>query len=337
MHEKATTSCVGIDISKDYLDACHVHGNGHRRRRFPNDRKGHERLIGWIGENSARVCVEASGRYSLDVALALCQADKLEVMVANPRAIKNFREASMRRSKTDAVDAKVIAEYAQRMPFNAWEPPEEANRELRAITRRIQALTKQRAAEKNRLHAVEASRSASAVVANDIEVNMRHLTRRIDELLRQAVNIVREAAELQEAYSHLVSIPGVGRKSAILLLGELVLLPDDMSVREWVAHAGLDPKHHTSGTSVEHQPRISKMGNPRIRRALYMPAVTAARHEPHVRAFYQKLIARGKAPLVALVAVMRKLLHSIYGMLKHDQDFDGQKFYQLPRKPVTIA
>ena len=149
MHEGATTSSVGIDISKDYLDAYHIPDNHHRRRRFNNDSEGHQRLINWIGEDPARVCVEASGRYSLDVAIALCQADGLEVMVANLRAIKNFREASMRRSKTDAIDAKVIAEYAQRMPFNAWEPPEEANRELRAITRRIQALTKQRATEKN--------------------------------------------------------------------------------------------------------------------------------------------------------------------------------------------
>ena len=143
---------------------------------------------------------------------------------------------------------------------------------------------------------------------------MRHLTRRIDELARQALGRLDESERLRSAFEHLVSIRGVGRKSAILLLGELAMLPSDMSVREWVAFAGLDPKQHRSGTSVEQRERISKVGNARIRRSLYMPALVAVQHEPEVRAFYEKLIGKGKKPRVALVAVMRKLLHAIYGM-----------------------
>lgn len=176
----------------------------------------------------------------------------------------------MHRSKTDALDAEVLCNYARRMPFEAWEPPEEAYRELQAITRRIQALTVERAREKNRLHAVAASRTASRIVVNDIEVNLRHLTRRIDELLRQAAKVISASEELHAAFEHLLSIPGIGQKSATLLLGEIALLPKDMSVREWVAYAGLDPKRHVSGTSVEQRERISKVGNARIRRALYI-------------------------------------------------------------------
>lgn len=139
----------------------------------------------------------------------------------------------MRRSKTDALDAEVLC-VLQRMPFEPWEPPEEPARELRAITRRIQALTVERAREKNRLHAHQTSRTASAVVTNDIDVNLRHLTRRIDELTRQAMKVLRESDDLQSAFGRLVSTPGIARKSAILLLGELALLPKDMSVRQWV-------------------------------------------------------------------------------------------------------
>lgn len=230
----------------------------------------------------------------------------------------------------------MLCDYAERMPFEAWQPPDEAHRELRAITRRIQALTVERAREKNRLHAVASSQTASRVVINDIEVNLRHLTRRIDELLRQAEKVLSASQPLGEAFEHLLSIPGVARKSATLLLGEIALLPEDMSVREWVAHAGLDPKRHVSGTSVEQRERISKVGNARLRRALYMPALVAVRHDPHVRAFYEKLVGRGKNPIVATVAVMRKLLHAIFGMLKHGQDFDGAKFYAIPEK-VPIA
>lgn len=335
--QQSPQSFVGIDISKDHLDVFSVKQGQSRKRRFGNTPKGHRALIGWIGNEPVRVCLEASGRYSIDVALALVEANGIEVMVANPRAVKNFREASMRRSKTDALDAEVLWDYAQRMPFEGWEPPEEAHRELRAITRRIQALTVERAREKNRLHATKASQTASRVVLNDIEVNMRHLTRRIDELLRQAAKGIDASEELQAAFEHLISIPGVGTKSATLLLGEIALLPKDMSVREWVAHAGLDPKRHVSGTSVEERERISKVGNARIRRALYMPALVAVQHEPHVQAFYEKLLARGKPPIVATVAVMRKLLHSIYGMLKHDQDFVGERFCSITEKPAVAA
>ncbi len=100
-----------------------------------------------------------------------------------------------------------------------------------------------------------------------------------------------------------------------------------MDVRQWVAYAGLDPRHHTSGSSVEKKPRISKAGNQHLRRALYMPALVAIVHEPHLCAFYQHLLARGKCKMQALVAVMRKLLHAIFGMFKHHQAFDGSKVY----------
>ncbi len=330
------TCYLGIDISKDHLDACRLAGGRKQRRRFKNTPAGHRRLVAWT-DAPARVCLEASGRYGLDVALALFEAEGTQVMVANPRAIKNFREASMRRSKTDALDADVLCEYAKRMPFEVWTPPDEATRELQAITRRIQALTAERAREKNRLHAHRASRMASAVVTNDIEVNLRHLTRRIDELVRQAMKVLRQSGDLQAAYERLVSVPGIARKSAVLLLGELALLPEDMSVRQWVAYAGLDPKRHASGSSVEQKPRISKVGNARIRRALYMPALVAVRYDRHIGAFYEKLLARGKKPIVVIVAVMRKLLHSIYGMLKHGQDFHGPKFYRIPGKTAAAA
>ena len=100
-----------------------------------------------------------------------------------------------------------------------------------------------------------------------------------------------------------------------------------MTARQWVAHSGLDPKHSESGTSVQAAVRISKVGNRHLRAALFLPAMVASQHELRVRAFYQKLLARGKKPMQALVAVMRKLLHAIHGMFQRDADFDGTKFF----------
>ena len=123
--------------------------------------------------------------------------------------------------------------------------------------------------------------------------------------------------------------PGIATAAGIQLLAELAVLPSDMDVRQWVAHAGMDPRQIQSGTSINRPARISRRGNAHLRRALFLPALVAVQHEPHVQAFYEKLLARGKTKMQANVAVMRKLLHSIHGMLKHDRDFDGEKFYAL--------
>lgn len=323
---------VGIDVSKDVLDVA-VRRDGAREEtaRFANEASGHRKLVSWLTKRggTARVVLEATGTYSLDVALALYAARGIDVMVVNPRAIKNFAVALLQRSKTDLTAAVALREYAARMPFVAWVPPAESVLQLRAMARRIAALVVERTRERNRLHAHTASAAHPAVVANDIAVNIRHLERRIELLTAQAVTLITEHADLRRAFARLTSIPGVAARSAVQLLPELLVLPGDMTVRQWVAHAGLDPRACQSGTSVHKPSRISKVGNAHIRRALYMPALVAVQHEPRVTAFFEQLVARGKKPLQAYVAVMRKLLHAIYGMLATDTDFVAEKFYAL--------
>ncbi|NNF72566.1 MAG: IS110 family transposase [Rhodobacteraceae bacterium] len=325
---------AGCDVSADWLDVAVKRPERDRldERRFDNTPSGHRALIKWLtkADHTARVAVEASGVYSLDLALALDEAPLVKVMIVHPRALKDYRRAQMQRSKTDQIDARLICDYGLRMPFVPWQVPSEEAFELRALSRRLEALVQARIAEMNRLHAAQKSRRASAYVINDIEVNIRHLERRITRIEEEAVSLIQAHAALRVACAHLTSVSGIAERSAIKLLGELLMMPQALSVREWVAFAGLDVRHYESGRSVHKPGRISKEGNVRLRRALYMPAQVAIQHEPQVRAFYDKLIAQGKKPMVAIVAVMRKLLHSIYGMLKHDQDFDGQRFYRLP-------
>ena len=131
------------------------------------------------------------------------------------------------------------------------------------------------------------------------------------------------------AFGHVTSIKGIADAAGIQLLAKLGTLPQDMSTRQWVAHAGLDPRQHQSGTSVSRPARISRTGNAHLRRALFLPAMVASRWEPNVKAFYEKLLVKGKSKMQALVAVMRKLLHAIHGMLHHDQDFNGEKFFAI--------
>ncbi len=324
---------VGVDVSQQTLDVAARDDAGEQRvGQFANTSTGHRQLIRWLskGTRSARVVLEATGVYSLDLALALDAAPRIEVMVVNPRAARKFADACLQRSSTDTTMAVALREYAARMEFVAWTPPTAAVRALRAIAHRIAALTVEKTRELNRQHAAGASADTPAVVRNDVAVNVRHLERRIGELERHALALIRSEAQLQTAYQHLLSVCGIAETSAIQLLGELLVLPADMTARQWVAHSGLDVRHVISGTSVHKMPRISKQGNANLRRILYMPALVASQRDPHVRAFYGQLLAAGKRPLQALVAVMRKLLHAIWGMLKTDTDFDGAKFRKLP-------
>ena len=325
---------VGVDVSQDTLDVAARTDTGGEQRtaQFTNTGAGHRQLIKWLtkGGRSARVVLEATGVYSLDLAVALDAAQCIDVMVVNPRAARQFANACLQRSSTDATMAVALREYAARMEFVAWTPPAAAVRELRAVARRIGTLTLEKTRELNRQHAAGATVDTPTVVANDVAVNVRHLQRRIDDLERHAVTLVTTNPQLQPVYQRLLSVCGIATTTAIQLLGELLVLPADMSARQWVAHSGLDVRHVTSGTSVCKSPRISKQGNSNLRRILYMPALVASQHQPHVRAFYEQLLAAGKKPLQALVAIMRKLLHAIYGMLKTRTDFDGAKFRKLP-------
>jgi transposase len=276
--------------------------------------------------------MEATGLYSLDIALALHRADAVEVMVANPRAVANFAKAMMAREKTDPVDARVMLEFAQRMPFHSWQPPCTQALELRNIARRISSLTKTLTAEKNRLHGASQTQEASALVLEDLAEHIAYLKGRIVLLTHQALEFLAAHDELERKHELLVSVRGIGDASAVAILGELGVLPADMNVRQWVAHAGLDPRRHSSGTSVDKRARISKAGNKYLRRALYMPALVAIRYEPGIKAFYEHLLANDKKKLVAIVAVMRKLLHAAYGMFRRDSPFDGRLFF--PRMEV---
>ena len=315
----------GIEVSaRELVVALGDRRGGTCLRRFANSAVGHRALSKVLKRfGKVRVVLEATGLYGLDAALALSTEEGVELMVANPRAVRHFAQAMMQRSKNDQLDAVVLREFAARMPFRAWTRPTENTLAFWAITRRLEALTAQRAAEKNRRHAAGLSRAVPRVVRQEIARSLRFLGRSIVRLQKEAQRRIAADAQLQRRYELLCSIPGMGAVSALHTLAELVLLPEDRDVRQWVAYAGLDPRECSSGTSLRKPVRISKVGNRHLRRALYLPALTASRWQPHVRGFYERLQKRGKSKQQALLAVARKLLHAIYGMFRTLQPFDG--------------
>jgi transposase len=323
---------VGIDVSaRELMVAASRDRQLLGRCSFENTAEGRAALCRWLCSRgkTVRVCLEATGIYGLELCLAVERSGG-EVMLLNPRVSADYAKARMQRSKTDATDADVLLDYLQRMPFVRWVVPAPERLKLRAMLRRISAIKRMIVEEKNRLAAAEAVDEMTDLVRNDIEVTIGHLERRIALMDRQALELVRAEPSLLRCYELLLTVSGIGHVTALLLTAELMMLPADLTARQLVAHAGLDPRRFESGSSVHKAPRISKAGNRHIRAGLFLPALAAIRHDAYVRAFHDRLVARGKKPISATVAVMRKLLHAIHGVLASQTPFDSTRFTPIP-------
>ena len=325
---------IGIDVScKELVVVIMVNGKARKAKSFDNTPLGHQAIIHSLTKlkGETKVCIEATGVYHFDLAVALSRADGIEVMVINPKAAHNFAKALMTRSKTDAIDAENLAIYAERMPFEVWERPADECISLRAISRRIAALNKQKTQTKNQLHALESTLETPKLVIEQTKELIDILAAQIKTLRDSALMLIQQHEGLEQAYTLITGIKGIADASAIQILSELMILPKNMTARQWVAHAGLDPRIFDSGSSVSKKPRISKVGNKYIRQALYMPALVASRFDPNIKGYYHHLIDdNGLKKVQAVCAVMRKLLHAIHGMLKTNKKFDGERFYTFP-------
>lgn len=313
-------ACVGIDVAKAKLDVALQLANGKWRSKVvSNTREGWEQLRGWLaghGVTRAHVCMEATNVYWEGVAQDLADHG-FRVSVANPALVKEFAGSLGVRSKTDAVDAKVIAQFcAERRP-EAWQAPSQAVRNLRALVSRREALIDLCTQEKCRLET-----ASSELVRQNIEKVIAYLQQQISDIEVQIKKDVDDDPTLRQQGKLLDSIPGFGPVTVGNILsrygGELRF----GNSRQAVAFAGLDVSRHESGTSVRGKPRLSKMGHAALRAALYMPAVTIMSRTPWGKAFAARLIAAGKPKKLVLGAIMRKMVAIAYGVLKSGKPFD---------------
>ena len=313
---------LGIDVGKTNLELALRSGEGTvARTTVPNDPEGRETLVDWLSEQGAGpeetcVCMEASGDFEKAVARRLYQED-YRVSVVNPRRIKGYASSQLKRTKTDSADAALIARFGQRENPRPWEPASAAESRLQELTRARQALQKEKTRAQNRLEEAEdeAVRRAHRGLLEEIE-------RQIEDLEEEIEEHVEEDSELVGQCSLLETIPGIGLQTAAIVVSELGSPEQFESARQAAAYAGLVPRHRESGTSVRGAPRMSKVGNARLRRAMYFPAMTALRFNSAVKAFGDRLKKRGKETMVVIGAAMRKLLHICYGVLKSGRPFD---------------
>jgi transposase len=318
-----TAPVLGIDISKLKFNACLINSAGKLRHKlFPNTATGFVQLKEWLskqGTQRAHVCLEATGTYGEPLALFLHEAGQT-VSVINPAAIKAFAQSRLSRTKTDKVDAELIARFCQAQGPPAWSPPPAEVRELQALVRRLDALIEMRVAEENRL--------SSGITVESVRESVEELLSHLEEQIKRTEKLIREHINrhpgLKQQSELLDSIPGIAEATAAHLLAEVTDITQYRSARQVAAYAGLVPRERQSGTSVRGRTRLSKIGNARLRRALYFPAITALRCSPFFQAWGEGLLKRGKSKMSVICAVMRKLVHVAYGVLKSGKPFDPE-------------
>lgn len=256
---------AGIDVgAEELILVIRKNGTSYKAQKFTNTPADRARLVKKLANlPGILVCLEATGVYHFDLSIALHDAG-VALMVVNPKASHNFAKVLMKNSKTDTVDAETLAQYAERMDFVAWMRPSDEKIALRSFARRIDALTRQKAAANNNSHALSASQETPKAVLRDAKLAISQLEKRIASLSKEALVLIGKYAELERVFKLLVGIKGIAQTSAIALMGELLLIPPGLSHREWVKFAGLDPRAFDSGKSVHKQARLSKAGNRHI-------------------------------------------------------------------------
>jgi transposase len=283
---------------------------------------GCEHLLDWLskqGIERVHACLEATGTYGEALSLFLYEAGHT-VSVVNPAAIKAFAGSRLSRTKTDKVDAELIARFCLAQAPPLWTPLPAEVRELQALVRRLESLIEMRVAEENRL----SSGITVEMVRESVEAHLTYFheqIKRCEELIRNHIN---SNPTLKQHSELLDSIPGIAETTAALLLSEITDITQYRSARQVAAYAGLVPRERQSGTSVRGRTRLSKIGNARLRRALYFPALTALRCSPFFQQWAERLQKRGKSKMSVICAVMRKLVHVAYRVLKSGKEFDPE-------------
>jgi len=311
---------LGIDIAKAKFDiALMLHGKVKKTRVFENTPAGFKTLSAWLVKQKVeqlQVCMEATGTYGDALALYLFECG-FTVSVVNPAQVKSFGGAQLSRAKTDKADAKLIAQFCAAMQPEAWQPEPLHIRELQALVQRLAALMQMQSQEQNRFD------TASAVVQPSITSVLTHINAQIKMVEQMIRDHIDRHPDLKDKSDLLNTIPGIGDATVARLLAFVGNVSRFSSAKALAAFVGLNPTIHQSGSSVSARSRLSKKGNATVRRALYMPAIVARRYNPIIKTFAQRLKQSGKSNMLIIGAVMRKLLHIIYGVLKSEKPFDA--------------
>lgn len=319
---------IGNDVSKLTLDLAYFDQPNEawsRDCKLGNNPKGWNTLIQWAEKQTQApredICIvmEATGVYHLKAAAYLSR-EGLNVIIVNPQLASQYAKSQNQQNKSDKLDARSLQEYGSQLKkYHLFIPDAPEISQLKALLSRIHQLSKDLRRERNRLEKCafqEASSIAQASIKRSIKSNLseqQRIQKQIDQLIKQH-------PVLKQNQKLLCSIKGIGKLTSQWLL-PLLSTERFNNAREAAAFLGLVPCHKSSGTSLKTRGRLSGRGDADLRARMYMPAVCAITHDPAMKAFYQQLVAKGKPGKVALTAVMRKLVHVCYGVIKHQTPY----------------
>jgi len=310
---------LGVDIAKKKFDVALLVNDKQKHKVFTNNQEGFRELLGWLkkkGVEHVHLCLEASSTYGDELATYMHDAGHT-VSIVNPARIKGFAQSELMRTKNDKVDAGLIARFCLAMHPEPWAPAPPEMRQLQALVRRVDALINMRTQELHRLGTTQGT------VEYSIREHIAYLDRQIEALKQQIADRIKSDPDLKIKRDLLKSIPGVGEATVATILAELHMFETCDRVQKVVAFIGLAPREFTSGSSIKGKPRLSKVGNARLRKALFMPALVSIQCNPVIQTFYHRLKGNGKNGKVIVCAIMRKLVHLIFGILKSGRPFDS--------------
>jgi transposase len=322
---------IGIDVSKQKLDVALLLDPEKLKKRtrvFPNRPDGYEQLVAWcckyarLEPAQLHAVLEATGPYHEAVATALYEAG-LAVSVCNPKRVKDFGKGIGVKVKNDAMDAFVIARYGADARPRLWQPAPPEIRQLQSLINRLEAVEKDLQRECNRQEKAQVSQAAELVLVS-LNRSIEFLEHERQQLQRQIDDHIDRHPKLKADRKRLRSIPGVGPVLSSLMVGLLSLGERFDSAPQLACYLGVIPSEATSGTSVRERPHLTKIGPAKARAKLYMAAMSAIQYNPDVKAFYERLLAAGKAKKAALGAAMRKLAHICFGVVKNQTNFVSQ-------------
>ena len=316
---------LGIDVAKAKLDCTLLDPLMDKRKSkaVSNDRAGLETLSAWLAKQGVALgevhgVMEATGVYHEQAAMWLSDAG-MRVSVVNPAHVRDFARGLAVRTKTDGTDSVVLARYGALTQPEPWKAPPLEIRELKALITRLEALETDARRELNRREKALVAQ-APALVQESLDNHLASLRQEITRLQRAIDDHIDRHPGLKADRERLLSIPAVGDKTANRMLA--VLHGRKFASAEQVAaFLGLVPVEHQSGSSIQKRTRLAKNGDAKTRAVLYMAAIVATRHNPHVKALYTRLCAKGKAKMAALGAAMRKLVHLCFGVIKHQTSY----------------
>jgi transposase len=317
---------AGIDISKNSFDVCIKNEDGNTLFSFkcPYDQGGMDQCTtALIKARCHRVLLEATGPYYIRLAMHLHSA-ALQVCVLNPLVVKRFSQMRLVRTKTDKADAALIADYGINQPdrLAAWAPPQDYVVRLGQLCALCDGLIRHLTVLKNQQEAFRATALLGEEDGSFLSELIAHTEAQIARLEKQMGAIVN--AEQPELMGNLTSIPGIGKKTALMLVLISGGFKKFATYRQLIAYIGFAPRAYESGTSVRGRARVCKMGMSRIRAMLYVCAWSASRYNLGCKALYERLLEKGKSKRLALVAVANKLIKQAFAIATKNTTFNPE-------------